>query len=83
MSGIEPCHSCENRNPGSWLVFWIPASAGMTILNISNVESLNLGYISFPPLCHRLTELNSDLNMGLIGQVSAKLLREGTLREES
>jgi len=40
-------------------------------------------YISFPPLCHRLTELNSDLNMGLIGQVSAKSLREGTLREES
>jgi hypothetical protein len=42
MSEIEPCHSCENRNPGSWLVFWIPASAGMTILNASIVESLNL-----------------------------------------
>jgi hypothetical protein len=25
MSEIEPCHSCENRNPGSWLIFWIPA----------------------------------------------------------
>jgi hypothetical protein len=43
MSEIEPCHSCENRNPGSWLYFWIPASAGMTIFNASNVESLNLG----------------------------------------
>ena len=43
MSEIEPCHSCENRNPGSWLYFWIPASAGMTIFNASNIESLNLG----------------------------------------
>jgi len=25
MSEIEPCHSCENRNPDSWLIFWIPA----------------------------------------------------------
>jgi len=43
MSEIEPCHSCENRNPGSWLYFWIPASAGMTLFNASNIKSLNLG----------------------------------------
>jgi hypothetical protein len=44
ISEKEPCHSCENRNPGSWLIFWIPASAGMTTLNNSIVKSLNLGY---------------------------------------
>jgi hypothetical protein len=47
MSEIEPCHSCENRNPDSWLIFWIPASAGMTILNGSNVESLSLSLSYF------------------------------------
>jgi len=45
ISEIEPCHSCENRNAGSWLIIWIPASAGMTILDASIVESLNLGSI--------------------------------------
>jgi hypothetical protein len=45
LSEIDSCHSCENRNPGSWLIFWIPASAGMTILIISVLESLNLGTI--------------------------------------
>jgi hypothetical protein len=36
-------HSCENRNPDSWFIFWIPASAGMTILDALIAESLNLG----------------------------------------
>jgi hypothetical protein len=47
ISEKEPCHSCENRNPGSGLIFWIPASAGMTTLNNSIVKSLNLGHYKF------------------------------------
>jgi hypothetical protein len=51
MSEIEPCHSCENRNLGSWFII-CPAiggttSTGMAILNASNVESLNLGAASW------------------------------------
>jgi hypothetical protein len=45
MSEIEPCHSCENRNPGSWLYFWIPASAEILlrviILQLVRFHSIN------------------------------------------
>jgi hypothetical protein len=38
-------------------------------------EKVTLIHISFLSLCHRLTDLNFDLNRGLIGHVSVKLQR--------
>ena len=68
ISEIEPCHSCENRNPGSWLIIWIPASAGMTILDASIVESLNLGFNnqSYFGLITKLGETGKE-NFKLVG----------------